>query len=316
MAPESKPTDSAGFVPGTGSPAGGRLDRLALRVTKSAQESFHLGRVIGRSFSIWRRDLVLLFVLALVVSSPRILYAVYRTLAPPVTTPMPVPDDLPESFLSWIAPLLLRSTGMALVRSLFVYLSQAVVIFAVYQRLRGRAATLGESFRGGLRRIGPVVRVALVLFVLGTSVSLVFLLAFWFAFTVLDAPRVSLTLVRGLPYVVPLLSFLLLSPFWVAVPAAVVERSRSFLRRSWILTRGRRLQVFLILVIVHAIDWGIGQLYGLVRADLPTPVRMAAWWTQDLLLVALAAVFAVVGYHALRLEKDGVDTSDLADVFA
>ena len=288
------------------------LARLALRVTKSAQEPFHLGRVIGRSFSIWRRDLVLLFVLVLVVSSPRILYSVYRTLVPPVAVPMPLPDDLTESFLSWAGPLLLRSTGMALVRSLFLYLSQAVVIFAVYQRLRGRGATFGESFRGGLRRVGPVVRVALALFVLVTSVWLVF----WFAFTVLESPHVSLTLVKFTPYVVPLLGLLLLSPFWVAVPAAVVERSRSFLRRSWILTRGRRLQVFLILVIVHAIDWGIGRLYIVVEPDLPTPLSMAVWWTQDLLLVALAAVIAVVGYHALRLEKDGVDASDLAEVFA
>ena len=51
--------------------------------------------------------------------------------------------------------------------------------------------------------------------------------------------------------------------------------------------------------------------------ERPTVARMAVWWTQDLLLVALAAVVAVVGYHALRLEKDGgVDASDLEEIFA
>jgi len=213
-------------VPGAGSRAGGRFDRLALRVTEPVQGRFRLGRVIGLSFSIWRRNLGLLFALALVVSAPRILYAVYGMLTPRVTAPVTLPDDLAESFLSWAAPLLLRSTGIALVRSLF-----------------------------------------------------------------------------------------LLSPFWVAVPAAVVERSRSFLRRSWILTRGRRLQVFSILLILYAIDWGVGRLYGVVADGLPTLLRVAVWWTQDLLLVALAAVLAVVGYHALRLEKDGVDASDLVEVF-
>jgi len=277
---------------------------------ESAQEPLRVGRVIGRSFSIWRRNLVLLFLLALVVSSPRILYAVYLELVLPPLPPtvLPPPSAFDEGFLAWYAPYLLEPTVIRLMRSLFIHLSEAVVIFAVYQRLRGEAAMFGESFRGGLRRIWPVVGVATTLFVLE---FLIWLAVFYVVFDGLQ----SLVLALYFRYLAPLLSLLLLSPFWVAVPAAVVERSKSFLRRSWILTRGRRVRVYLILVIVHAIDWGVGRLYVVVMPDLPTPLRMAVWWTQDLLLVALAAVVAVVGYHALRLEKDGVDTSDLAEVF-
>lgn len=280
---------------------------------ESAQEPLRVGRVIGRSFSIWRRNLVLLFVLALVVSSPRILYAVYLKLVPPPPVELPPPPDVDEglAILAWYAPYLLELNVIRLMRSLFVHLSEAVVIFAVYQRLRGGAATFGESFRGGLRRVWPVVRVATTLFVLE---FLIWLGLFYIVFDVRGLRRLMLW--RYFEYVAPLLSLLLLSPFWVAVPAAVVERSKSFLKRSWILTRGCRLRVYLILVTVHAIDWGAGRLYSVVEPDLPTPLRMVVWWTQDLLLVALAAVIAVVGYHALRLEKDGVDTSDLAEVFA
>ena len=296
-------------MPGTGSPAGGRLDRLALRVTESAQEPFRLGRVIGRSFSIWRRNLGLLFALVLVVSSPRILYAVYGMLTPPPEPPPP-PDGPPEPLFVSLAPILLLSTGVALMRSLFIHLSQAVVIFAVYQWLRGGTATFGQSVRGGLRRVLPVVRVALVLFVLDTSIRLAFFFIVVYV-SPLPTPPVGFTVRMG-----ALLGLFVVSPFWVAVPAAVAERSRSFLKRSWILTRRRRLQIFSILLILYAIDWGVGRLYRVVADGLPTPLRVGVWWTQDLLLVALAAVLAVVGYHALRLEKDGVDASDLADVFA
>lgn len=55
---------------------------------------------------------------------------------------------------------------------------------------------------------------------------------------------------------------------------------------------------------------------GLGSADLPLLARRGIWWTQDLLAVSLTAVFAAVGYHALRLEKEGVDVSDLERIFA
>jgi hypothetical protein len=269
------------------------------------QEPFRLGRVIARSFSIWRRNLVLLFALVLVVSLPRILFAVYQELVPP--DPPTLPDPFPDSILRWAAPYLLRHTGLQLLRSLFIHLSQAVVIFAVYHRLRGEAATFRDSLRGGLRRFLPVVLVAVTLFVLGTLI--------WAAYLILLSEAKLYVLFYGF-YFVPVLLLLLLSPFWVAVPAAVVERSRNFLKRSWILTRGHRLRVFAILLILYAIDWGMLRLYILVEPELPRPVAMTAWWIQDLLLVALAAVLAVVGYRALRLEKDGVDVSDLEEVFA
>jgi hypothetical protein len=263
--------------------------------------------VIGRSLSIWRRDLVLLFVLVLVVNLPRILYAIYRMLGPP---PEPLSFDVEGPLFAQLAPLILRQHGVWLVRTLFVHVAQALVIFAVYQRLRGGAATFRQSCRGGLRRAWPVMRVALVLFALHVAIRILLVLASWFL-----ATRVHLSFIHVFD-IIPLVVLLTLSPFWVAVPAAVIERSRSFLKRSWILTRGHRLRVFLILLILYAVDWGIGRLFAVVRTDLPQPWCSAVWWAQDLLLVALAAVLAVVGYHALRLEKDGVDASEFVGVFA
>jgi hypothetical protein len=274
-------------------------------VTETTQEPFRLGRVISRSFSIWRRNLVLLFALVLVVSSPRILSEVYQQLVPPADPEYGGDDS--GSFFWFLLPYLLRDTGMNLVRDLFVRLSEAAVIFAVYQRLRGETATFSQSFRGGLRRILPVVRVALALFVLSTVMWHAYLFVLW---------EGRFDLPGSIGYLVWALILLALSPFWVAVPAAVVERSGSFLKRSWNLTRGHRLRVFLIALILYAIDWGVWQLFLLVAPGLPVPLRMVVWWTQDLLLVAFAAVLAVVGYRALRLEKDGPETPAVAEVFA
>lgn len=273
-------------------------------MTDYTQEPFRLGRVIGRSLSLWGRTLAPLFTLVLVVSAPRIAFEIYLVLAPP--DPVPVPDDLSSPF-GWLLPYLPLMLGMGLVRTLFVNLSQAVVIFAVYQRMRGGAAAFGESVRGGLRRAWPVLCVAVVLFLLDSAILLALLSV------VLELPYAA---TKYAFYAIPLIRLLALSPFWVAVPAAVVERSRGFLRRSWILTSGHRLRVFLILVIVYALEWGAGRLCVLVVPDRPRVAQAVLWWAQDLLLVALAAAVAVVGYHALRLEKDGVDTAELAEVFA
>ena len=72
-------------------------------MTVSAQEPFRLGRVIGRSFSIWARTLALLFTLVVVVSVPRILFEVYLMLAPP-DPPPPLVIVKPSTTASAVSP--------------------------------------------------------------------------------------------------------------------------------------------------------------------------------------------------------------------
>jgi len=113
---------------------------------------------------------------------------------------------------------------------------------------------------------------------------------------------------------IPALSSLLLGSLWMAVPAAVAEGSGALLRRSWTLTRGHRLAVGMILLLVHAVDRASLELLALAWKGPPW-LGHVIWWAQDLLVVLLSAVLAAVTYHALRLEKESVDVSDLADVF-
>jgi hypothetical protein len=284
-------------------------------------ERFRIGRVVARSFAIWGRELRLLLVLALVMHAPRVASVECLELAVPEFPQLvtqggdPFPHDVVmDRVEEWLRRALPIRIVSSLLQALFTHLSLAFVVFAVYARLQGRHATFGDSVRGGLRRFLPVFRVALCLILFAATLS-------WGAWLLrLQFLRHGLLgeaiLLSRLP--IHLLVTLMLSPFWVAVPAAVTVEPRGLLRSSWRLTRGHRLAVCGILVLLYTIDWGSGRLLrlGLGSAHLPLLAWRGIWWTQDLLVVSLTAVFAAVGYHALRLEKEGVDVSDLERVFA
>ena len=106
-----------------------------------------------------------------------------------------------------------------------------------------------------------------------------------------------------------------LCPFWIAIPAAVAERGGGYLGRSRTLTRGYRLGIFAMLLVLFVVEWSIGRGQVRFAPGLGTVPRYAAIWTRQLLFSSLQAVFAVVGYHVLRQQKDGVDVTQLDKVF-
>jgi len=282
---------------------------------------FRGGRIVARSFAIWGRDLLLLLALGAVVQAPRVACVEALGLAVPDPPRYERSSDgqwNAESYLGRVESWLRRAVPIGLASSLlgkfFRDLCIAVVVFAVYARLRGERAAFGKSVAGGLGRLFPVLRVSLCLFLLRA----VPYAAWWSVgyYTLRHQPTLVSVRLMTLP-IAPLVA-LLLSPLWVAVPAAVIERSGGYLRRSWRLTRGHRLAIGGIVLLLYAIDWGSTRLLrlGLSSLDLPRLVLRSIGWTQDLLVVSLAAVFAAVVYHALRLEKEGVDVSELEQVFA
>jgi hypothetical protein len=272
---------------------------------------FRLGRVIGRSFRVWARNLPLLFALVLVVNLPYIVFHIIRVLYIRFDRlEGPLPHDT-LGMIAWFGPVFLRNAGLGILRGLFARLSQAVVIFAVYRRLRGEAPALGGSLRGGLRRFGPVARVALVMLVLDAIVRAAYGVAI-----LVGLHTRSFHIQSWFFYGFDLLPLVLLSPFWVAVPAAVVDRGRIFLVRSWSLTRGYRLRIVGLLLFLYGLEWATAAALNPIAKDLARPARWTLWWTHELLFVSLAAVLAVVGYRALRLNKEGLDVTTLEEVFA
>jgi hypothetical protein len=107
--------------------------------------------------------------------------------------------------------------------------------------------------------------------------------------------------------------------WYVAVPACVIERRDAIesLSRSQELTRGHRWAIFGLLLIV-AIASGIGSyllesVAMLVLGSTIAAIVSALW---SVLTSAYGAVALTVVYHDLRVEKEGVDAEQIAEMFA
>lgn len=141
-------------------------------------ERFRLGRVVARSLSIWARELPLLLALALVVHAPRVACVESLHLAIPEPPPFESRanpradmDAYVEGLYPWLRRAVPIEIASSLMGALFRDLSLAVVIFAVYARLRGEQVAIGASLRRGLRRFFPVLRVSLCLFLFRATLS-------------------------------------------------------------------------------------------------------------------------------------------------
>ncbi len=104
-------------------------------------------------------------------------------------------------------------------------------------------------------------------------------------------------------------------------PAAVVaepdlEPTHGALKRSWALTAGKRLEVFIIFVVA----WVLSVVFAWVASVLGMVVG-GPWWVgvalSELLTVVASSVFnaaPAIVYRDLRLEKEGVAAEDLVKV--
>jgi len=168
-------------------------------------------------------------------------------------------------------------------------LSQAVVLSAAFEDMRGRPVDILASFRVGWRRFPAVIGVTLLAGLFGglAAIALIF----------------------------P--AFIVMTMLYVATPVCVVERLGPFksLGRSANLTKGSRWRVFGMICVVGFIGAiGSGMVEALAYAVGPTiaPVVKVIWQG---LLGAYSAILVVVTYHDLRVAKEGVDTDQIAAVF-
>jgi len=272
-----------------------------------AGERFRLGRVVARSVAIWGRSLPLVLALVLVVHIPRV--AIVEAASQQLSLDPAEPLGS-RPFLRFV----LISLGQQLLGTLFENLSLAPVIFAVYARLRRRPATFLESVRGSLRRAVPVLRASLGLFLLEILLSMASFALWWrLIHSTLDMTD---GLVLAISYGTYVLALAIFSPLWVVVPAAIADEGRQPFRASWRLTRHHRVAVFSLQLLIFGASSGSFLLLGDALSDLPQLLAKVVSWTLNLLSVSLTAVFVAVSYHALKMEKEGVDVSTLEEVFA
>jgi len=186
--------------------------------------SFSVGRVLGRTFTIWGSNIVTLTILSAIIYSPVLLHAALA---------FPRPGEDATRFVQ------VQNVGQ-FVLSL---MATAAVIHGVFQQLRGQPIKIGACLRVCLGRFFPVLGVALLIVLIIVVCALPIVFAF------------SATGLAFLAVAAAMVVFILLyCMFWVAVPAAVVEKPGvgASLTRSQALTKGNRFAIFLVLLVIAA----------------------------------------------------------------
>jgi hypothetical protein len=251
-----------------------------------AAADFRIGKVFSRAWAVFSRNFVTFMVVIGIANLPSFL--------------MPQPSlGTPASPAAILSPMFFLVLVLVIVLSM---LGQAMVLYGAFQDMRGRPVSLADCFKVGLRRLFPIIGIAIIMGV-----------ALGFAAILLIFPALMLAMM-----------------WFVATPVCVVEQLGPFrsLGRSRELTKGHRWRLFgmMLLIVIPALIVaaivGVITLYtvgpsGFLSLDAALAsslgkviglVWKAAWGGF------FAAVIAVT-YHDLRVTKEGLTTEQIASVF-
>jgi hypothetical protein len=267
---------------------------MSIDVALPRATSFSIGRVFRESFGILVRNVVIFGGVALIAR-------LVLLLAPLITAL--VPAGAAEQATIWI------TIGLDLVAS---GLTEAAIVFAVFQCLRGQRAIAAHVVRG-LRSAAPMVIAGLIY---GIPLNATDLADQVFGEDLLGV-LLSLVLVS--------VAIVLTVTWWIYTPAIAIEGKGIFASfvRSAQLTKGRRWSIFglfllvtiammaPLIVLVAATDWSLSD----VIAEGPGTVIGAIAYAYYALGTAFYTVLVTVAYYYLRIEKEGSGVEDIVKVF-
>lgn len=255
---------------------------------------FELGRVIERTFASIARNFAVFALLALLLAGvPAALTGGLLALAATGATPTSVTAG--DSGLIAVGASAFGITYF--VGAIAAFVLRGAIVYGAVADLNGRRASFGECLSTGLRHVGWLFLLAIVV-------------------TVAEVFGFILLIVPGL----------MLATAWiVAVPAQVVERTGVFgaIQRSADLTRGHRWPIFGLMVIFVL---GSALVQG-VAAAATAPLAAASATTGAIvsqvviqpLATTVTALVAAVGvasiYFELRSAREGIGPEALAAVF-
>jgi hypothetical protein len=246
---------------------------------------FRVGRVFASAYAILSQNLIQFMLLSGLTSLPYIL--VYGSLydLSPRRTVTTVGAQVTASAV-WSGP---QIAAVVLGFALTAF-CQAVVVYGAFQVMRNRTFRFGESVGKGLARFLPVIATVICMIVS--------------------------YMLGAILLVIP--AFILMSMFYVSLPACVVEQLGPFksLSRSVQLTKGHRWKVFGILMVLLIAVAILGNLLAALLKIVDSPiVLIVVMFLWNTLARAVESVVAVVAYHDLRVAKEGVDIEHIASVF-
>lgn len=256
----------------------------------AAGRELAVGRVISTTFSVWSKHVVLFAVLSVIAMLPMVLGAILGgTALPGITMPAaanPLRPDPPQ--LGAMGPLLVGG----LVTMLLFFVEVGAITHGVIQHLAGKAVSLSGMLNAGLRRVVPLLLVAIgsyLLVVLGMVLLIV--------------PGVFLSCALA-----------------VALPAVVAEGlgAGAAIGRSFRLTKSNRLRIFAIFLVLMLATFAVNSVGNFVLPRL-TPfapmVGTVLGLTINLLFGTLIWIAPSVVYQDLRRAKEGTSAAELAQVF-
>ena len=246
-----------------------------MAISHGTEGTFRLGDAFGKSFGMFGRHFVTVFVLTVIANIPN--YVFQWAFVSPPPTPGALPEFNPWAFLAIPVGIVCNT------------IATGAITYGVVQDLRDGQVSIGEAIAAAARRFLPMFGVALV-------VSILLLLGF------------VLLLVPGL--IVSCMYFVAM-PVCMAERAGV----GASLKRSRFLTKGHRWQIFgaYILVVILALII-VGAFVGarsIIGASGATIFQDAV----NAVFGAFIAVLAAVFYYQLRVAKEGVDLAKIASVF-
>ncbi len=243
-----------------------------------------IGSLIQRSFLIFRSGFVSFATLALICYSPILLW---QHLAPETGPPG---TDL-RSFLA-------TGPGFVLVIANVVVIpvASAAVVLSVFLGLRGRPATIGQCLSVAATR-GPEI----------LGLAILNMLAVGLGFLLCITPGVILA-----------------CGFFIAGPALIIEKLNPIaaMRRSWQLTDGYKLAIFILTLAIGVIQFGVSMASttafgaeavgtGTFGSEEATAIGFGLPELLDglvtIVFIAFNAVVAAVVYHDLRSFREGPD---------
>ena len=257
---------------------------------QSLSRQFEVGTVITRTFSVWRSNVLTFSLLTVASDAPIVAMSLIAGVPiPGMTAPNRNPFHPGQTPLSFPT-----SIWFAYLATMVLVLIQVGGITqAVMSHLSGKRVSVPEMITAGLKRFFPMLGVILVSY-----------LMLVFGLVLLIVPGVILVCALS-----------------VTIPVSVLERQGIFgpISRSFFLTKGHRLAIFLAALIFFVV---FAAVYTFGSFMLPTYTASFSPMLGTLLGLALNIAFGSLAwilpcviYHDLRVAKEGLDPQQLSAVF-
>ena len=262
-------------------------------------ETFRVGRALGLTFKIFFKNFIPFLLLSVLFTAPEFLYVWSKLGFKGEITAFQSMGDVIIFALAFLA---ISFGCMVLVVQTYAY--------GVVMELKGQHAGIGSTVAHGFSRFFPVLGVALLIGIMIAAV--VFASSFVLGRMGLFG-QIAVLCLWGLVY----------SVYFVAIPAAVIERpgAGGALTRSRELTMGHRGAIFAVLAMISLIKFLADQILQDTvledSASMEDALRKVMYIKVgiDVVLSMLQGVLASVAYYLLRNEKEGTSADELASVF-